>query len=179
MTVPRRALVVVIIAGGFAVLASYGYGFVSYPDVRWEIWGGVPDSLQPVYSVFMVLAAVGFFPFTLFIILRLNPRETRMAGRYGYSVFITFYVLIMAGSAAWMPLTYSMIVQPASGTWLAIRVVLGTVAVGSLGLLGSLLTVRPGAPSSTWYRLAIAGCVLFNIQTVVLDALVWTAYYPF
>ncbi len=179
MMAPRRVLVAVIVVGGLAVLASYIYGFVSHPDVRWEIWGGVSDSLEPVYSVFMVLAAIGFFPFTLFILLRLNPRETRVAGRYGYSVFITLYVLIMAGSAAWMPLTYSMILQPASGTWLAIRVVLGIVAVGSLGLLGSLLTLRQGAPSSTWYRLAIAGCVLFNIQTVVLDALVWTAYYPY
>jgi len=178
MTNRRTVLLAVIILGGLAVVASYVYGFLSHADVRWDIWGGVPESLRPLYSVSMVLAAFGFFPFTLFILRRLEPSETRVAGRYGYSVFITLYLLVMAGSAAWMPLTYSMILNPEPVTWAAIRIALGVVAVGSLGLLGSLITVQP-VTSTRWHRIAVAGCVLFNFQTVVLDALVWTAYFPY
>ncbi len=46
------------------VLASYVHGYVTNPDIRWDIWGGIPSSLRPVYTVSMLGATAGFFLFT-------------------------------------------------------------------------------------------------------------------
>ena len=86
------------------------------------------------------------------------------------------YALILVPSALWMPLTLRMLEQPSAGLWLGICLVLAAVALGSLGLLGALLSLRPRQPR--WaYWLAVAGSVTFSIQTVLLDAVVWTAFF--
>ncbi len=61
--------------------------------------------------------------------------------------------------------------------WTAILVALSVVALASLGILYGLLQIEDHQPV-WWYRLAVAGCVLFCWQTVVLDAIVWTYYFP-
>ena len=79
-------------------------------------------------------------------------------------------------SALWMPLTYCMMANPSGILWLAIRLTLVAVAVCSLGMLGALLRLRPRQPS--WaYGIAVAGCIAFCIQTALLDAVIWSAYF--
>ena len=59
----------------------------------------------------------------------------------------------------------------------AIRLVLGTVGIGSLGLLAAILAVRPvSAPGAR--RIALVGITAFCLQTAVMDALVWPAFFP-
>ncbi len=50
-------------------------------------------------------------------------------------------------------------------------------ALGSPGILYGLLRVEY-RQSTWWYRLAVPGCVLYCWQTVALDAIVWTYYFP-
>lgn len=164
-------------AGGSAVLASYVYGLASNPLARGAIWGGVPDSLRPLYTVSMLLAAAGYFAFTYFVLFRLDPVELRIAGRLRYRALCVLYALILVPSALWMPLTFAMIASPSGALWLAIRLVLATVGIGSAGLLACLGAIR--APESRGARaLAIAGGAAFCFQTAVLDALVWPAFFP-
>lgn len=174
----QRVLLGVLLVGGIAVLASYVQGYLSHPEVRWEIWGGIPIEMRPVYTVSMVLAALGYFPMTTFFLLRVDPGTFRVAGRFGFSLITLSYVVVMAGSAAWMPLTYAMIGSPTAGLWVIVRIVLVAVAAGSLGLLFALLAGTEKTPKH-WHRLAVLGCVFFCWQTMVLDALIWTYYYPF
>jgi hypothetical protein len=169
----QRLLLAVLVVGGLAVLASYVHGFLTHPDYRWAIWGGIPAEMKPVYVVSMLLATAGFFPMTTFFLLRLDARNASIAGRFGYGLVLALYAAVLVGSAAWMPLTYAMIETPTVGTWVAIRLVLGVVALGGLGLAFSLFTSNQKTPTR-WYRLAILGSLFFCWQTTVLDALVWT-----
>ena len=172
----KRRLLGIVLLGGIAVLASYAYSLAIDPAARAGLWGGVPPALLPGYVTSMALAAAGFFAFTTFLFVHVNPDRARIAGRFGYSLFHGLYALILGPSALWLPLTSAMIQQPGSALWLGIRLVLALVGLGSVALLLALLTLRPRQPRAA-YWLAVAGAVAFCIQTAVLDLFVWTAFF--
>jgi hypothetical protein len=177
MHASRRALWWINILGGSAVLASYAHGIASNPLTRGEVWGGVPDSLRPVYTASMLLAAAGYFAFSHFVFFRLDPEKVRIGSRIGFGAFNVLYALILIPSALWMPLTFAMLEAPSDELWWTIRLTLGLVGVGSLGLLTALLRVHsPGATGARW--VAVIGSVAFCFQTAILDALVWPYFFP-
>jgi hypothetical protein len=125
----------------------------------------------------MLLAASGYFFFTYFLLFRVDPDQVRIGGRLGFSIFNVLYAAILVGSALYLPLTFGFVAQPRGPLWWSIRVVLIVVGLASLGLLTTLLALRPRRPA--WaYWLAVAGSVIFSFQTVVLDMLMWPALYP-
>jgi hypothetical protein len=87
------------------------------------------------------------------------------------------YALILAPSALWMPLTFAMLEAPSGALWAAIRLTLAVVGLASLGLLAAIASARP-ADAPIARRVALAGALAFSMQTAVLDALVWPAYFP-
>jgi hypothetical protein len=163
--------------GGIAVLGSYAYGLSSHPTTRAELWGGVPQSIRPAYTLWMPLAAAGYFLFTYFLFFRVDPQKARIAHRFDFRAFNLLYAAILVPSALWMPLTFEMIENPSATLWLTIRLVLWIVGLGSVALVGGLLTLRPRQPTRS-YWLAVAGSIAFTVQTALIDALVWTAYFP-
>ena len=171
---PAAAFIALNVAGGIAVLGSYVLG-LGRPDAG-AVWGGVPDALRPVYTVSMFLAAFGYFPMTAYALLRLAKPEVRIGSR-GFGVVNLCYALILGPSALWMPLTFAMLDAPSTATWLAVRGVLFLAAAGSLGVLAALFAAEPRDRGGFW-KLAVAGAVLFCNQTVLLDALIWPAYFP-
>lgn len=174
-TTSRTTLLAVILAGGPAVLGSYAFGAM-HPPENGSIWGGIPQSLQPLYTVSMLCATIGFFPFTWLLLGRTSPATARV-GAFGYGFFSLCYALVMICSAAWLPLTTQLIDAPSASAWLAVRAVLFGAALGSLGILFGIWQLEPRATSRTRIA-ALVGCALFCWQTVVLDALVWAAYFP-
>jgi hypothetical protein len=165
------------VLGGSAVLASYAYGLASNPLTRGDVWGGVPETLRPLYTVTMLLAAAGYFAFSYFVLLKVDPDRSRIGDRFGFGAFNLLYALILIPSALWMPLTFEMLESPGPGLWWAIRLVLGAVGIGSLGILAAIIAVRPvSAPGAR--RVALAGSAAFCLQTAVMDALIWPAYFP-
>jgi hypothetical protein len=163
--------------GGTAVLGSYAHGLASHPLARAELWGGVPEALRPLYTASMLLAAAGYFAFSFFVLFRLDPERTRVFGRFGFGAFHLLYALILLPSALWMPLTFALLEAPSAALWAAIRVTLALVGLGSLGLVAALASAGPArAPGAR--ALAVAGALAFSLQTAVLDALVWPAFFP-
>lgn len=178
MTAEKRGLVLINLLGGLAVLGSYAYYLAANPATRTNLWGNVPETLRPAYTVSMLLAAAGYFAFTYFVLLRVDSRDARIAEAYGYRFFLWIYTGILVPSALWMPLTFRMFEEPGWGVWIAVRVVLAIVGICSLALVWSIASVRPAGPA--WTRvLALAGAVAFAVQTALLDALVWPHYFPF
>lgn len=167
------ALAVLNVLGGAAVLASYVWG-LAQPAVAGGLWGGVPPGLRPLYTVSMFAAAAGYFPFTHYLLLRIDPERTRFGGTDARVLFL-FYGLILVPSALWLPLTAEMLAAPGTGLWWTIRVVLFAVAAGSLGVLWAVAAASPCARGRT---LGLLGAVVFCFQTVVLDALVWPWFFP-
>jgi hypothetical protein len=162
--------------GGLAVLGSYAFCLIAYSAEAGDFWGGVPDGLRSLYTVNMGLAAAGYLAFTYFLMYRLDP-AMGAGGRFGFGMFNALYALILLPSALWMPLTFAMLESPSDWLWWLIRLTLVAVGVGALGLLAGLVAVRPRSPSLA-HKLAVAGSLAFCLQTAILDALVWPAYFP-
>lgn len=172
----KLATVVINLLGGAAVLGSYAWGFSALPNASSALWGGVPPAARPLYTLGMLLAAAGYFLFTYFILFRLPVEETRVAGSWGYSLFNLLYAAILIPSALWLPLTISAIGAFTPSGPRLVRADLLIVALASLALLLALLRVEP-RPDRKAYRRALVGCALFCLQTVVLDAIVWSALF--
>jgi len=175
--IQTRFLIVLNVVGGIAVLASYAIGLGSASSSGAALWGDLPEALRPYYTINMFLAAAGYFLFTPYIAFRLRPEQTQIAGRFGYGLFPLLYALVLIPSAIWLPLTQHMIAQPSAALWLLVRLDLACVGLGALGLLAALLALR--APWSRGRALALLGLVPFCLQTALLDALVWPAFFPF
>jgi len=172
----QRWLLWLNLLGGAAVLGSYAWGLAAHPATRGQLWGGVPESLRPLYTASMLLAAVGYFAFSYFVFFRLDPNRDGV-GRFGFGVFHALYALILLPSALWLPLTFAMLDAPSAALWVGIRTVLALVALGSLGLVAALAVASPvEAPVAR--AIALAGALAFSLQTALLDALVWPAYFP-
>jgi len=161
--------------GGLLVLASYAWGVASDTGVASGLWGGVPEAIRPLYTVNMLLSAAGYFLFAPYVAFRLDAARNDYPGKGPYSIFHVLMFLVLIPSAIWLPATAWMIRDPNPWLWLFIRVDLALVAIGSLGLLIAFVRLRP--PYVAGRGLAILGTLPFCLQTVVLDALVWPAYF--
>jgi len=157
------------------VLGSYVHGLLTHPDTRNELWGSIPPELQAVYGVTMWLAAGGYFFFSYYFLVRTEADEVRF-GRFGFGLINALYALIMIASAAWMPLTFVYLDQPSSALWLAVRIDLLGVGIGSIGLIVALFTMKPRAEGLTAV-LALLGLLFFAVQTAFLDPLVWPQFF--
>lgn len=170
----KRWLILINVLGGAAVLGSYGLGVLAHADAGTVLWGGVPQTLRPLYSLGMLAAALGYFAFTGYLLFGVDAQQARVGKRYGFGIFNLIYVGILLPSALWMPLTFAYLEQPSVWLWWVIRVVLLLVGIASLGLLTALLALKPRRTAWAFW-LAVAGIIGFSFQTAILDALVWTA----
>lgn len=172
----RTALIALNLVGGIAVLASYAWGIGGHPESRGALWGGVPDSLRPFYTVSMFSAAIGYLLFSAFIVFG-RPGRASVEGAADTARLPILYALVLIPSALWLPLTFEMVAEPSALLWWSIRAVLFSVGLGSLGLLLWLVRTARTHPSALAWA-AVAGCAAFCIQTALLDALVWPAFFP-
>lgn len=174
---PKKWLMLLVnITGGAAVLGSYALGILTHPNAGQMLWGGVPVSIRPYYTANMPLAAMGYFAFIYFILFRLTPVKTRVAGRFGFGLFTALFAGILIPSALWMPLTFLAVEQSSLALAWAVRIVLWLVGLASLALFYAILKVEPRQP--LWaQRVALAGSIAFCIQTAFLDAIVWIFFF--
>ncbi|MDJ0866062.1 MAG: hypothetical protein QNK03_08140 [Myxococcota bacterium] len=164
------------VAGGTAVLGSYLLVFSLEPQMRSGLWGGVPEAAVPLYTTNMLLAAAGYFPFSVLLILRTRPDAFEQLLGRPYRLLHLLYGLVLIPSALWLPLTAWMLQSPSPWLWGGIRAVLLLVGLGSTGLLAvAIAMARRAGGTLAW--LAVGGAFFFWTQTAVLDALVWPAFW--
>lgn len=176
MGMQQIILLVINIIGGVAVIGSYIYGFNAQTGGASILWGGVSESIRPVYGISMVLSALGYFAFMYFILFRLVPAEVSIAGSFDFSLFYVIFLAILIPSALWMPLTNIYVGNPATATWVGIRTVLIIVGIASIALVWALLSLQTRVPGVS-YWLAVAGSGYFAFHTAILDAVVWAALF--
>ena len=171
----RLILVLINLFGGIIVLRSYYLGLSG--DLGAEVfWGGVPESIWPLFYASMVVAALGYVAFLFFLVAKVQPGEATIGGRLGYGVFYLIFILILVASAFWMPLTRAYAEEPTAGMWVAVRVVLAVVGLASIALAWALLWLRPGNRGVSYWA-AVAGSTYFAFHTAILDAVVWAALF--
>lgn len=177
METRQRKLALLNAAGGLAVLGSYALAFAMSPDIRSGLWGDVPLAWRDVYTVCMLLAAAGYFPFTYLWVFRTDPDRYRGPGGVGYGALFALYAAILVPSAAWLPMTAAFLEAPSAPLWWSVRLVLFAVGLGSTGLV-VLCAARARREGGALRWAALAGTLPFWLQTAVLDALVWPAFFP-
>jgi hypothetical protein len=174
--VQKIVLLLINILGGVAVIGSYVLGLRGDSGGSNALWGGVPSGIRPVYTVSMVLSAVGYLAVLYFIFFRLVPSEVVIGGRFGFAVFFPIFLVILIPSALWMPLTNHYVGDPGTGMWIAIRVVLVVVGLASIALAWAFFALQPNNRGAV-YWLAVAGGSYFAFHTFVLDAILWAALF--
>lgn len=176
MVAQQWVLLVINILGGAAVIGSYIYGVASHPGSGNALWGGVPASTRPVYTVSMILSALGYFAFIAYMFFRVEPGTAQIAGRFGFTLFHLIFIGMLLPSALWMPFTHLYIANPGTGIWVGIRIVLLVVGISSCALVWALLTLNMKEPAG-FYWLAVAGAAWFAFHTLVLDGILWPLLY--
>ncbi|MCE5257814.1 MAG: hypothetical protein LLG44_01985 [Chloroflexi bacterium] len=175
MRAGKWALVLINVLGGAAVLGSYAWGLSYRPRAAAILWGDAPQNIRQISTASMVLAALGYLTFTLYFLL-LPADELRITDRKSLRLINGLYGAILLASALWMPLTWLAIEGASAGLLWVVRIDLMVVAAASLAMLGVLVRVRPRR--NAWPRWsAVAGCIFFCMQTVVLDAIIWASYF--
>lgn len=173
----RNALVGLNLALGPAVLASYVWGAMTYPEQMMALWGGVPDAVRSAYTTNMFLAAAGYLVFTWRLVLKTDLETARFfGGRIGASALVFAYAAILVGSVAWMPLSLHALDAHLPALVPVIVADLWLVATGALVVLGCVASLHP-RPSATGRVAAIVGALFFVVQTVILDATVWPLFF--
>ena len=57
---------------GFAVILSYIWGLVYYPEYGTALWGNIETSYIPYIIFSMLLAALGYFVFSFYLLITKN-----------------------------------------------------------------------------------------------------------
>jgi hypothetical protein len=161
--------------GGTAVLLSYAYGLTKHVDLRMYLWGEIPVFIRPYYTINMILAAVGYFFFTSYLLKHLIFIDNGKGNNY-IKIINILYAGFIIPSAIWMPMTFSVLTSHSDLLWLSIRIVLFIVGFSTSGILAFFLfsNIR----KYDWHYFAgILGLISIWIQTMILDALVWPYYF--
>jgi len=171
MNVSQKIFLAINIIGGILVLGSYYFGLRGGKGVD-ALWGGVPENIRPIYTISMLICAIGYFIFFGYIILNLGGEVFKSSYWLGEKLFLVLFALILIASALWMPLVNVMVSNPSTLVWVGIRVVLVVVALASLGVVVALLTLTP-RPTGVFYYSAVIGMIWFTLHTGILDAILW------
>ncbi len=177
MDMQKIIFLAVNVVGGIAVIGSYIIGLATHPGMGDKLWGSVTSLVKSVNLVTMPLAAIGYLLLAYFILFQLDDKKALIGNFFGYEILTVIIIAILLPSALWMPLTFNYIDAPNAWMWAAVRIVLFVVGLASLGMVAALLTLNQREPGWS-YWLAVAGSVLFVIQTGIMDAFIWAAQFP-
>ena len=176
MSSQQAMLLVVMLLGGLGVIGSYAQGLIAHPGSVNVLWGKISGRFRKVYTVSMLLSALGYFAFAYFLLFRIVPAEARVTGTLGFEVFFAAITGMLLFSSLWMPFTYSYVAKPHPGTWAAIRSVLFLVGLSSCALAWAILSLHTKEPAVP-YWLAAGGSLYFAFHTTVMDAFIWPVLY--
>jgi len=85
----KLILLLINVVGGIAVIGSYILGLKGDSGAE-VLWGGVPEGIRPIYTVSMILSAIGYFAFLNLLLLRVDPKEVTVGGHFAYSIFYPY-----------------------------------------------------------------------------------------
>jgi hypothetical protein len=168
----KMILLLINIIGGILVIGSYIYGLNAQSAGAAVLWGGVPQNVQPIYAVSMIISAIGYFAFIYYLLFRVDASEAKIRGKFNYSLYYWIFIAILLPSAFWMPLTNLYVANPVLIYWILIRFVLFIVGFASLALVWALIKTSPYTEGIA-RRAAIAGSIYFTFHTLILDAIIW------
>ena len=171
-TTKRYIFYAINIIGGISVLYSYAHGLSTHIELRENLWGDIPLFIRPYYTLNMILAAIGYFFFTNYILKKIVVNNHKHL-----NLINILYAGIIVPSAIWMPMTFEILKNPTDLLWLGIQIVLFIVGLSTTVLI---LFFFSKIRQNNWhFYIGILGLIPFWIQTMILDALIWPYYFIF
>jgi len=165
----------ICIIGGILVLASYVWIISGFNGDLSSFWGGMPERFLGGYYVSMILSALGYFIFTLFVFFKID-KKVKIRKESLYSLVNKFYIFLLIPSALWMPLVDLYLKNETLFLWLVIRLVLLLVGLSSFGIF--LIILQFGnRRKRLFFILALISSAYFFFHAGILDALIWPYYF--
>ena len=154
---------------GFAVILSYIWGLVYYPEYGTALWGDIETSYIPYIIFSMLLAALGYFVFSLYFI---NYKKFQTLNTSEYIYILSLYIVILFFSALWMPLSIGFI-DTNNNLFLILDLIsLYLVGISSLLLTIFLIQDKSLRRKLIW-KLSVLGGFQFTFHTLIIDAIYW------
>tara|TARA_Y100001960_G_C14568799_1_gene774683 strand:- start:299 stop:826 length:528 start_codon:yes stop_codon:yes gene_type:complete len=154
---------------GFAVILSYIWGLVYYPEYGSALWGKVETNNIPYIIFSMFLAAVGYFVFSFYF---LNYKKFQTFNTLEYLYILSLYIVILFFSALWMPLSIGFINTNNNFFLILDLVSLYLVGISSLLLTIFLIQDKSLRRKLIW-KLSVLGGFQFTFHTLIIDAIYW------
>lgn len=172
---PRLQYLAVNVLGGVGVLGSYAHGLSTHPGRGDELWGTMPEAVQPIYAANMPLAALGYLLVFAFLLLT-PPSGIQREGQPLHGWFTLATLVFLLASTWWMPLCWQALDtgDPELLKW--IQLVLAVAGAAALGILVQLFRLDP-TPRPRLRKVATGAFCFLVLQCTVLDALVWPRFF--
>ena len=154
---------------GFAVILSYIWGLVYYPEYGSALWGKIETNNIPYIIFSMLLAAVGYFVFSFYF---LNYKKFQTFNTLEYLYILSLYIVILFFSALWMPLSIGFINTNNNFFLILDLVSLYLVGISSLLLTIFLIQDKSLRRKLIW-KLSVLGGFQFTFHTLIIDAIYW------
>ena len=164
----KKFFTLTTIIGLVGVGVSYYFGIKALPEGPQVLWGNTAENLKPFFLLTTALAIIGFAVTVYFLLFK-----TDLMNYYPISRSV---IVILVASMLWMPYMVQMIENPASFTWIKIRIVLLLVGLGAWFLFRRIMILEE-EDYGLWRKLAVVGSGLFFFHTFVMDAVLWPYLY--
>ncbi len=100
------------IIGGIVVLGGYAFTLVSNPETRNDLWGGIPESWKPLYTLSMFTSAFGYLYATYYCAFKGGLDAQFFGGKYKASIMTILIAIFLFSSSFWIHSTFSYIDSP-------------------------------------------------------------------
>ena len=141
-------------------------GTVSHPGEGALLWGDIPESWKPLYSLNMLPAALGYLTFTAYL-LAAKPEELRFRGE-GPRLVPDQLRSVLTTAAFWMPSAGS---RSMATERLLLQSVLAVTGLASIH--SSTCSESGGTTASAFSQGGTRRRLLLALQCAVLNAIVW------
>ena len=165
------------IIGGIIVLGGYAFTLVSNPETRNDLWGGIPESWKPLYTLSMFTSAFGYLYATYYCAFKGGLDAQFFWGKYKASIMTIFIAIFLFSSSFWIHSTFSYIDSPTQNQWLLIQVELYATAFALILFTLGLASAK-GVENKLNHKIAVIGSALITFHCLILDAIIWTSKFP-
>ena len=179
MPTAKKIFLGINLLGGLSVLSSYIFCMILYPDRSASLWGSASDPVITFFVISMVLAALGYISFTIFLLRGNKLDAVRVGTISGANIINSLYLVVLVCSTIWMPASISFSMSENILTEFIIRLVLWMVGLASVLILILICKIKfsYGKSSFLYHMFALLGAMIFTIHTLILDAVIWPFFY--
>ena len=151
---------------GLLLLYSY-YFLINKLEKPQRLWGRIHEKYRPIYTVSMLLAALGYMLMMYFLVVKVKNNNELMRE------ILVLQIIVILASMLWMPLTIRYMKNKNAIIKSIVILVLFTVAIASFGNFFKVSKIIVPKKEKYLKLISILGAFYLFFHTFVLDFLLW------